>query len=428
MSRPSTKRTRQVAAALRRRLRAAVKGAVVKVRRKQQARAAAAAFRPPANLARHWDYIVSRLARFGGASLGNSATIFSDGDTGFESLWEALSQARRSIWFEMYIVENDRVGVRTIEELTQAAFRGCRVTFLYDAVGSSSLPKSALKPLRDAGAKIITFNPIRPWRWPSSWLRRDHRKIIIVDGKIGFSGGMNVSEDYAGKRYGNERFKDCMVRLEGPVVRDLAAVLGSSWKAAGGEKLHLPRRKEAGGKTIAQVLSSHGATGRRHIQRSLRMTIGNAVTHCYITSPYLVPPLRLVNAIKRAADRGVDVRILTAGVSDVPIVHLAAQSIYARLLRHGVRIYEMVNRTLHAKTITIDGLYSTVGSFNLDTWSDKRNLEVNVAMIDTTIAAQMQQMFLKEIETAQEITLITLAKRPWWRRAIQWCAYQLLRL
>ena len=354
--------------------------------------------------------------------------MYCDGDQRLDDIWAAIDQAQREIWFEIYTMEPDRVGNRTIEALTRAAERGCKVTLLYDAVGSSGLTESVLRPLRQAGAEIEVFNPLWRWRRKIPLLRRDHRKIIIVDGQVGFCGGMNISEQYAGPRYGNSRFRDCHVKLEGPCVRDLAAVFASSWRALHKGPKRLPKRPEAVGDTFTQVFASSGWQGRRPIQRALRMTIRNALQHCYITTPYFVPPLRLMRAINRAAKRGVDVRILTAGNSDVPIVRMAAQHIYGAFLRHGVRIYEMFDSTLHAKTLTIDGLYGTVGSFNLDTWSDKRNLEVNVAMIDPQVAGEIQSQFLNDIEGATEVTLDNWHKRPWWRRVLNWTAYQVLRL
>lgn len=385
----------------------------------------------PSWVARHWERIVIKLLKYGGTSFGNAVALCCDGDQGMEMIWSAIAAAKRSIWFEMYIFQADRVGKRTLDELTKAAKRGCEIHMLIDALGSAGLSEAALRPLRLAApgkVHIRFFNPLRPWRWPGSLMRRDHRKIIIVDGEIGFCGGMNISEDYAGAQYGNGMFHDSLVKMHGPCVRDLAAVFASSWRVATRQRHRLPRRAPAAGETFVQVQASRGTLGRRSIQRALRLTVRNAVTHCYITTPYFIPPQRLITAIKRAAERGVDVRILTAGVCDVPIVHLAAQHIYGSLLKHGVRIYEMYDSTLHAKTITIDGVYSTVGSFNLDTWSDKRNLEVNVAMIDPDIARQMQENFLRDIDTAAEIVLDTWHKRPWWKRIIHWTAYQLLRV
>jgi cardiolipin synthase len=176
------------------------------------------------------------------------------------------------------------------------------------------------------------------------------------------------------------------------------------------------------------VLASRGYQGRQAIQRSLRIAIRNSVRQCLITTPYFVPPLRLIRAISRAAERGVEVQLLTAGTSDVPIVAMAARHIYGRLLKRGVRIFEMYGCTLHAKTITVDGIYSTVGSFNLDKWSYQRNLEVNVGMLDSSIANEIQRQFEANLESTREVTLAEWENRNLWRRLVNWTAYQLLRL
>ena len=385
------------------------------------------------SLSQHWERLATALLRLGGASSGNSVKLFCDGDDGLESIWDAIGRARHHVWFEMYILEPDKVGMRTLEALARAGERGCEVRLLYDGIGSSRLTESILRPLRDAGVRIEIFNPVWPllqWRWRrrGSIFRRDHRKIIIVDGKVGFCGGMNISEDYAGLRHGKARFLDCQMMLQGPCVRDVAAVFASSWRRATQERLSLPRRSDSSGATFAQVLASSGLHGRRAIQRALRLTVRHSVKHCYLTTPYFVPPARLMRAITRAAKRGVDVRILTAGVCDVPIVHLAAQHVYAHLLRHGVRIFELYDSTLHAKTAAIDGVYSTVGSFNLDIWSHKRNLEVNIAMIDPEMAHSMEAQFMANIRNAREVTLETCNRWPRWRRVLHWAACQVLHI
>jgi cardiolipin synthase len=394
----------------------------------------------PGDLAEHWERLAAILFRFGGASAGNAIKLYFDGDEKFEDLWQAIALAKRRVWLEVYILEPDRVGARTIEELTRAAERGCEVRLLFDAIGSSHVTESFLRPLRVAGGTAHGFNPLLKWQrllrlertarkgGAESLFRRDHRKIVVIDNKIGFCGGMNISEDYAGQRYGKSTFRDCHAQVQGPCVRDLAAVFASSWRMATHEKLRLPPRPQLVGETVVQVLGSRGGLGRRPIQRSLRIVIRRAVQHCYISTPYFVPPLRLRRALQRAAERGVDVRILTAGVCDVSIVVLAARHIYGRLLKHGVRIFEMYSSTLHAKTITIDGLYSSVGSFNLDTWSDKRNLEVNISALDSKLARQMEDNFMNDLQHATEVTMDTWQKRSRFKRLVHWAAYQLLRV
>ncbi len=381
-----------------------------------------------------WATTADMLLRYGGASTGNSIEMFCDGDAVFEHIWKAMDEARHRVWHETYILEPDRVGTRTIEGMVSAAARGCQVRLLYDAVGSPRVTEEFLKPLREAGAakgnvEIDRFNPMLAWNRRPGFLTRDHRKITIIDDHTAFAGGMNTSEDYAGKRYGRGTFRDCHLRLQGPGVRDLAAVTLKS--------LNLVRdvpSSEAGarggraGRVFAQVLSSSGALGRRAIQRAVRLTIRNSVDRCWITNPYFLPPQRTMTSLVKAARRGVDVRILTAGRSDVPIVRAASQHIYGRLLKSNVRIFEYFGSTLHAKTMTMDGLYGTVGSFNLDTWSDKRNLEVIVGMIDEHSARSLEQQFQDNLRDAKEVTFANWKKRNWRQRTLHWCAYHLMRL
>lgn len=379
-------------------------------------------------LARQWEKIAIALLRFGGASEGNSIKFFKDGDERLDDLWAEIDRAERRIWFESYIFENDSVGERTLGALTAAARRGCEVRVLLDAVGSSRLTDAVVAQLREAGAKVEFFNPIWRWKRHLPLLRRDHRKIVVIDNVVAHCGGMNISRDYACERYGNSMFLDSHVRATGPCVRDLARIFADSWKHATRQRLHRPSQSDPTGDIIVQTLASQGWQGRQAIQRSLRIAIRHSVRMCCLTSPYFIPPSRLIHAINRAAKRGVDVRVLTAGRSDVPIVALAARHIYGRLLKHGVRIFEMQTSVLHSKTVVVDGIYATVGSFNLDQWSDKRNLEVSLGMLDAAAAKSVHEQFVKNISKAREVTLADWGKRSLWQRLIQWAAYQLLRL
>ena len=382
----------------------------------------------PAHVAAYWHKIAGVMLRFGGASAGNEVKLFTDGDETFEALWGAIDHAKRRIWFESYTIEPDKVGLRTIEHLAKAAQRGCEVVLIYDAVGSSAITETHLKSLREAGAEIECFNPLLRWTRTMPLLRRDHRKIIVIDDAVGFCGGMNISELYAGKEHGTACFRDCHARLGGPCARDLAAVFLSTLRLVRRSHHPPPRALPASGESFVQVLGSRGYQGRRSIQRSLRISISGAVQTCLITTPYFVPPRKLTTAMTKAAERGVDVQLLTAGFSDVPIVRRAGRHVYGVFLRKGVRIHEMFDCMLHAKTITIDGVYGTVGSFNLDRWSDQRNLEVNVAIIDRAVAKELEEQFAENLRDSKEVTLETWGQRRWWTRVIDWVCYQLLRL
>jgi cardiolipin synthase len=375
-----------------------------------------------------WSRTLRLLRPIGSFSAGNAVEIFTDGDALFDSLWSAIAGAEESVLLNTYILDPDGVGERTRDLLAQAAVRGCRVLLVYDAFGSSRLTESFLRPLHEAGAEVVAYNPLLRMRSPISRLVRDHRKITVVDGRVAYCGGMNVAEDYAGKRYGSSVFRDSHLRLVGPCVRDLAELLIDVVARQGVVVPTPPEPDGVPGGAVVQVLESNVPGHRREIQKALALTLRRAVKRCYATSPYFVPPSRLMRDLRNAARRGVDVRVLTAGRSDVPLAALASRHLYGRLLRGGVRIYEMRQRTLHAKSMAIDGVYGSVGSFNLDTWSYRRNLEVNVAVIDRALAEHLERQFLEDLELSQEVTLESWERRGPLERVLNWLAYRLMRL
>jgi cardiolipin synthase len=230
----------------------------------------------------------------------------------------------------------------------------------------------------------------------------------------------------AGAPHGNAYFRDTQVELAGPCAGALARLVEDVAGLARGPLARATEPPE--GASLVLVHESHVRRARRSIQRALRMTLARALERVTLTSPYFVPPGRLVRALVHARRRGVDVRILTAGRSDVPLVRLASQHLYGRLLRHGIRIFELERRTLHAKTATIDGVYATVGSFNLDHWSDRRNLEVTVGLLDPAATAELERQFELDLAGAREVELANWERRSWFERVLGWLAYQLLRL
>jgi len=238
---------------------------------------------------------------------------------------------------------------------------------------------------------------------------------------------MTVAEEYAGPRHGTGLFRDTQLALEGPCARDLAHLTER-------DMLESPPRQAPGASgggeagSLVQILDANERRHRRAIQKALRVTLARTLERCYLTSPYFVPPRRMMRGLTHAARRGVDVRVLTAGRSDVPLVRLASQHLYGRLLRAGVRIFELEKRVLHAKTVTVDGVYASVGSFNLDYWSDRRNLEVSVAILDTGAAGALEEQFLRDLEGAREVRLEAWVKRTWPQRVAAWFAYQVLRI
>lgn len=403
-----------------------------------------------------WHKAFSRLIPLGGFSSQNRLKIFHSGDDAFAAIHDAMSSATSSIYVETYCIAADRVGVWLRDAMIDARKRGVHVTILYDHFGSAGLTTAFLAPMIASGVKVLAFNPIWAWRRRGPLLFRDHRKIIVVDEKLAFCGSMNLTADYAGPIYGNNRFRDTMARIEGPAVADLLKITLESIAEAEFEKApdELTKVAEQIDKSLAikefvqrllspseslkigdenmgtlvQVLRSNKRRNLAHIQNSLEEAVNRAVSYCYFTTPYFLPHEGLLKAMINAARRGVDVRVLTAGMSDVPLMQYANRHVYKSLLEHNVRIYEMTHRTLHAKIATIDGVYSTIGSYNLDHWSARRNLEVNLSIIDQATAFLLKEQFHKDLELCHEIERTTFLARSWFHRLISRCAYFILRL
>lgn len=382
-----------------------------------------------AGLWTQWRGTLRLLRPLGGVSRGNSAILLSEGDEVFEAMWAAIDGAERRVFQTFYILADDRVGRRFLDALSAAAERGVEVSLVLDAFGCGSLPAEFLERLEGAGVRITWFNPILRWRTRFSRLVRNHRKILVVDEDVAFCGGMNASEDYAGPKYGNGLFRDAHLALRGPCARDLAELHRRTI-------LQMRRRPPASFRrsprhdddVLLQVLQSDVRREQRAIQKALHLTLVRCVEHAYLTSPYFVPPPKLVRDLVGAAKRGVDVRVLTAGVSDVPAVTMASRHLYGKLLRAGVRLYEMQERTLHAKTATVDGVFASVGSFNLDAISYRRNLEVTVTSLDGATAAAVEGRFHEDLELSEEVCLDGWSRRPWWIRLRDWAAYRVLSL
>eukprot|EP00761_Pharyngomonas_kirbyi_P001569 gb/GECH01001573.1/.p1 GENE.gb/GECH01001573.1/~~gb/GECH01001573.1/.p1 ORF type:complete len:422 (+),score=99.41 gb/GECH01001573.1/:1-1266(+) len=377
-----------------------------------------------------WNAALTTILPLGGVSEGNSVWVYGDGDDAFKEMWNSISNSKKRVWLETYTINPDNVGTRTLKLLADAAKRGCDVRLIYDGFGTS-MSSDYFQDLTDSGAQVVKFNPLLPFlkRKHSPWTR-NHRKILICDEDIGFCGGMNLSEDYAGKLYGNDHMRDSHLKVQGPAVRDLGEVFLDSlseMQSASGVKPPEPPEDDSEG-VFLQILGSNRRRRRRHIQRALRATIRHSQAKCYLTTPYFLPPFFLRRIIVNAAKRGVDVRILTAGKSDVPGWRLAAMHSYGKYLRNGVRIFEYQNRTLHAKTATIDGIYGSVGSYNLDRMSAFSNLEVNVTMVDPDTAEQLEDHFKTDISNSKEVTLKEWENRSYFVRVMGWALYVLMQI
>lgn len=345
-------------------------------------------------------------------------SLLRNGDQTYPSMLEAIASARSFICLETYIFRADRTGTRVAEALMERARAGVEVNLILDAWGSP-LPAGFLRKLREAGVRILLYNPVRiSWRavqtrFARFW-RRDHRKILVVDGRVGFTGGLNVGDDYASEAMGGWGWRDTHLRIEGPAVSELLYVFLRTWRGEGGAPIDEGRYRNEGRRPDpkVRVLASDLRRGRLMIRDAYLDAVDSAKRRLWITSAYFLPSGKLVRALKAAARRGVDVRLLLAGTTDIPPARYAAQSFYTRLLKAGVRIFEWSGTVLHAKTALADRHWATVGSTNLDTMSMRMNLEVNAIVEDEQFNAVLARLFEEDLEQCIEVEWRWFRYRP----------------
>lgn len=352
-----------------------------------------------------------------GPQTGNDVLLLRQGQAVFDTLEAALDEALEHIHLVYYIWEPDRTGQRVRDALVRAATRGVRVRLLLDDVGSRRARGNFFAELLHAGGRVARFLPVNPLNRQLALNNRNHRKIVVIDGALGFIGGMNIGDLYAGL---GSPWLDLHARLRGPVVQSLQEVFCQDWYHATGEDLispgYFPPLHEVG-PVCAQLLSSGPADGRwRAIHTFLFAAINLARERVWIETPYFVPDPPIVMALQTAALRGVDVRLLLPGRSDHPLVLYAGRSFLNELLAAGVRVFELNHAMTHAKTVTIDGHLSTLGSSNMDQRSFRLNFEANVFLFAASVASRMEADFLAFCAQASEVTLSQRRKNSYIRQ------------
>jgi cardiolipin synthase A/B len=359
---------------------------------------------------------------------GNSVSLLRDGAQAYPSMLEAIAAAKRQVLFEMYWFDSDRVGRRFAQALIDAAARGVEVALLYDSLGSWEANREMFAEIERAGVHVIEYNPIAPWKHRfriDRMTRRDHRKIVIVDGRVGFTGGINLANPWLPE--GDERapWRDDMIRVEGPCVAAMIECFLVTWRDEGGRNLENLEPVETcdEGELKVRVLGENFKRHRREILHAYLSNIYRAQRRVFITNAYFVPDLAVVRALKRAARRGVDVRVLLPSESDVPIVKHASRAMWGGLMKSGVRLFEWLPSILHSKSAVIDGRWSTIGSFNLDYQSLRNNLEINVAVLDEAFGAVMEASFERDLEQSREIDAHEFRFRPLGHRLLELVLY-----
>jgi cardiolipin synthase A/B len=365
--------------------------------------------------------------QIGGSALvvGNKVTLLQDGPATYTAMFAAVRAAKDHINIESYIIEDGDVGQQFADLLLERQAKGVQVNVIYDSVGAFGTSKAYFERLAQAGVQVVEFNPVNPLAVKGTWSpnHRDHRKLLIVDGAVAFLGGINISSVYSsgsGFRRGEQPadpargWRDTDIQVEGPIAAEFEKLFSQTWVKQKGKPLAPASVAPAPpqGHDIVRAIGSTPDDAFSLIYLTLVSAITNAEKQVYITNAYFVPDPQLLKALLDAAARGVDVRLILPAQSDSAPAYHAGRSYYTQLLQAGVRIYERRGATLHVKTAIVDGVWSCVGSSNLDWRSALDNDEVNAVILGREFGQQMQAAYAKDMQASDEIDLHTWERRP----------------
>ena len=355
---------------------------------------------------------------------GNKVALLADGQATYAAMFKAMQAAKDHINVESYIIEDDDTGRQFADLLLEKQAEGVQINVIYDSVGSMNTPASFFQRLRDGGIQVVGFNPINPLEARGKWglTHRDHRKILIADGKVAIIGGINISEVYSSspfRRDQNEKtpihWRDTDIQIEGPAVAEFQKLFLGTWRMQKGPKLsernYFPDLKESGNALVRVVGSTPGETNRIPFIVYVSAIIF-AEHSIHMTNSYFIPDDQIVKALTDAAERGVDVKIILPGTTDSQVALYAQRYYYSELLKSGVKLYEHSTSLLHAKTAVVDNVWSTVGSTNMDNLSLLSNDEVNAIVLSREFAVEMENMFVKDLGDSRQVQWDEWEKRP----------------
>jgi len=351
---------------------------------------------------------------------GNRVDILLNGDEIFPAMLEAIRSARKSITYAQYLYKGGTIARELARAFAERCRAGVQVKLLIDSHGGGNMPVDIPELWKQAGCDLRWFRRIKLFQFITPWELldynyRNHRRILVIDGKIGFTGGNGVSDAWTGDGRTKGHWRDTDVEVEGPAVRQLQGAFVESWRETTGNVLggetYFPALAPAGG-SDAQVVKSSPMSGSFDAYLFYLMSIAAAKKSIYITYPYFLPGDRLTEALLAAASRGVRVVLLTPGVIDWQVVYRASRSGFGPLLLGGIKIYEYQPALMHAKTMVIDGMLATVGSTNLDNRSFALNEEIDLVVHDAGIARQLETSFAEDLNHSTEVTYEAWKSRP----------------
>jgi cardiolipin synthase len=363
---------------------------------------------------------------------GNAVQVLSNGDETFPPLVADLRGAAQSITMQMYFGKPGVVTDSVLRILAERARSGVLVHFMYDAIGGDRMPEQYRRELTDAGVRVVVFRPFR-WLELDRFGYRSHSRVVVVDGRIGYTGGFGLDDKWLGDGRRAGQWRETNVRFTGPAVAQLQGAFVEEWAEATGELLFesrlFPRDQAASGPHTAGLLHSLPGAGPSSAERALALSIAGARRTLSISNAYFLPNRSFRHLLAEAVRRGVDVRVLTnGGETDNSLTQFAARARYEELLAAGVQIFEYRPAMMHAKTVVTDGAWSSIGSVNFDNRSLALNSETSLLILDRQVAAVMDSLFREDLQVSEEITLESVRRRSFVRRTLEFGASLLARV
>jgi cardiolipin synthase len=363
---------------------------------------------------------------------GHRLTLHRDGSEAYPRMLQAIRDAQKSVLLETYTFSDDATGRRFADTLADRARAGVDVRVLYDSLGSRATDHAFFGELRARGVRVVPFHPLARWFAGFPFRARDHRKLLVVDARVAFVGGLNIAREYASIADGGLGWRDTQVEIEGPNVLEMQDMFLELWtrERKRDPPLFKPPRTHAPEDEGARMhtVSSQRLRDRWEIARHYRHAIENARHRIWIASAYFLPSMRFSKRLRAARRRGVDVRLLVPGRTDFGPVLYAAQRLFTSYLLAGIRVFEWPGPMMHAKTMVVDGMWSTVGSYNIDHLSVVRNYELIAVVSDADFGRRMEAMFEEDIARSKEITRNTWRNRSWGQRILEQLFYSFRRV
>jgi len=352
---------------------------------------------------------------------GNRLSVLNNGDEFYPAMLQAISNARNTITMEAYIYWKGEIGLRFANALAEKRRAGIEVKLLLDAMGSASIGKEILKVLKDGGCDVVWFNPLR-LRTIGQYNNRTHRKSLIVDGRIAFTGGAGIADHWKGNATDPRHWRDIQVSYEGPAALGLQTGFAQNWLNITGELIvgdgYFPVCPKMGNIGVQTILSTPNS-GSSAIRIMYYLSIVSARERIFISNPYFIPDDSAVEILIEARNRGVDVKVMVAGIyNDMRVSRYSSIHLYGKLLKAGIEIYEYNRTMLHQKTMVVDSVWSTVGTTNFDNRSFALNEESNISVHDRGLAKQLEDIFFKDLKDCQQVQLASWSARGWKTRLL----------